>query len=108
MRTSTPPCRAMSVDAALYQRIRAAIKLTPREFEIMEKLVLRNQNGDETAMSRRAFIHGTGLLLGFALVGASTEPVFAAAASQVIDEEVTGAFAPNGFIRINPTGVADS
>jgi isoquinoline 1-oxidoreductase beta subunit len=94
----------MSVDAA---PINASVprSSTPREFEIMDKLVLRNQNGDETAMSRRAFIRGTGLLLGFALVGASTEPVFAAAASQVIDEEVTGAFAPNGFIRINPTGV---
>jgi isoquinoline 1-oxidoreductase beta subunit len=55
-------------------------------------------------VSRRAFLQGTGLLLGFALTGASTEFVFAAPASRVIDNEVTGTFAPNGFIRINPTG----
>jgi isoquinoline 1-oxidoreductase beta subunit len=45
------------------------------------------------------------LLLGFALTGASTESVFAAPASQVVENEVTGTFAPNGFIRINPTGI---
>ena len=55
-------------------------------------------------MSWRAFLQGTGLLLGFALTGASTESVFAAPASQVVENEVTGTFAPNGFIRINPTG----
>ncbi|WP_354132368.1 xanthine dehydrogenase family protein molybdopterin-binding subunit [Bradyrhizobium sp. RT4b] len=56
-------------------------------------------------MSRRTFFQGTGLLLGFAMTGARTEPVFAARASQVTENEVTGTFAPNGFIRINPTGV---
>ncbi len=44
----------------------------------MDELVLREQIADETAMSRRAFLQGTGLLLGFALTGASTESVFAA------------------------------
>ena len=70
----------------------------------MDGLILREQIADETAMSRRAFLQGTGLLLGFALTGASTESVFAAPASQVVENEVTGTFAPNGFIRINPTG----
>jgi isoquinoline 1-oxidoreductase subunit beta len=75
-----------------------------REFEIMDRLTLRERIADETAMSRRAFIQGTGLLLGFALTGASTESVFAARASQVVENEVMGTFAPNGFLRINPTG----
>ncbi len=70
----------------------------------MDGLILRSQTADETPMSRRAFLQGTGLLLGFALTGASTESVFAAPASQVVENEVTGAFAPNGFIRINQTG----
>ena len=70
----------------------------------MDGLILREQIADETAMSRRAFLQGTGLLLGFALTGASTESVFAAPASRVVENEVTGTFAPNGFIRINPTG----
>src|SRR5262249_44524568 len=77
---------------------------TLRGFEIMDELVLKERIADETAMSRRAFLQGTGLLLGFALTGASTESVFAAPASQVVENEVTGTFAPNGFIRINPTG----
>src|SRR5258705_8304120 len=77
---------------------------TLQEFEIMDELILREQIVDEAAMSRRAFLQGTGLLLGFALTGASTESVFAAPASQVVENEVTGTFAPNGFIRINPTG----
>ncbi len=55
-------------------------------------------------MSRRGFLQRTGLLLGFALSGASAEPVFAAPAARVVENEVTGTFAPNGFIRINPTG----
>jgi isoquinoline 1-oxidoreductase beta subunit len=70
----------------------------------MDGLIVREQIADETAMSRRAFLQSTGLLLGFALTGASTESVFAAPASQVVENEVTGTFAPNGFIRINPTG----
>jgi isoquinoline 1-oxidoreductase beta subunit len=70
----------------------------------MDGLILRDQIADETAMSRRAFLQGTGLLLGFALTGASTEPVFAAPASRVAEDEVAGTFAPNGFIRINATG----
>jgi len=70
----------------------------------MDGLVLGAQIADEAALSRRAFLQGTGLLLGFALTGASTESVFAAPASQVVENEVAGAFAPNGFIRINPTG----
>jgi len=69
----------------------------------MDKLTLAERMSDETAMSRRAFLQGTGLLLGFAMTGASAEPVFAASASQVVENEVTGTFAPNGFIRIDPT-----
>jgi hypothetical protein len=76
---------------------------TRREFEIMHWHILREQAADETAVSRRAFLQGAGSLLGFALTGASTESVFAAPASQVVENEVTGTFAPNGFIRINPT-----
>ncbi len=70
----------------------------------MGEHVLREQIADETAMSRRAVLQGTGLLLGFALTGASTECVFAAPASQVVENVVAATFAPNGFIRINPTG----
>jgi isoquinoline 1-oxidoreductase beta subunit len=77
---------------------------TLREFEIMGELVLKEQTLNETAMSRRAFLEGTGLLLGFAMTGASMESAFAAPASQVLDNEITATFAPNGFIRINPTG----
>src|SRR6516225_9647266 len=86
MTTSTPPCRAMSADAAPISAS-ALRSSTLREFEIMDGFILREQIADETAMSRRAFLQGTGLLLGFALTGASTESVFAAPAS-----------------RINPTG----
>ncbi|WP_441260342.1 molybdopterin cofactor-binding domain-containing protein [Bradyrhizobium sp. 521_C7_N1_3] len=66
--------------------------------------ILSEQVAEETGMSRRAFLQGTGLLLGFSLTGASTSSVFAAPTSQVVENEVTGTFAPNGFIRINPTG----
>src|SRR6516164_9021547 len=41
----------------------------------MVGLILREQIADEAAMSRRAFLQGTGLLLGFALTGANTESV---------------------------------
>src|SRR5258708_15511459 len=103
MTTSTPPCRAMCADAA---RISASAlrSSTPREFEIMDGLILSERITDETAMSRRAFLHCTGLLLGFALTGASTQSVFAAPASQVVANEVTATFPPNGFIRLDPTG----
>src|SRR3954447_535507 len=99
MTTSTPPCLAMSADAV---RISASAlrSSTLREFEIMDGLILREQSADETAMSRRIFLQSTGLVLGFALTGAGTESVFAAAASQVVENEVTSTFAPNGFIRI--------
>ncbi|MGY3106191.1 CO/xanthine dehydrogenase Mo-binding subunit [Bradyrhizobium sp. LM6.9] len=70
----------------------------------MDEHVLKEQIVDQAVTSRRAFLQGTGLLLGFALTGASTESVFAASASQVVEDEVTGTFVPNGFIRINPTG----
>ncbi|MBP1888345.1 xanthine dehydrogenase family protein molybdopterin-binding subunit [Sinorhizobium mexicanum] len=70
----------------------------------MDGLIQREQIADESAVSRRTFLHGAGLLLGFTLTGASTESVFAAPASRVVENEVTGTFAPNGFIRINPTG----
>src|ERR1700752_337927 len=103
MTTSMLPCRATSADAA-HISASAPRSSTLREFEIMDGLILRERIADEAAMSRRAFLQGTGLLLGFALTGASTESVFAAPASQVVENEVTGTFAPNGFIRINPTG----
>src|SRR3954451_10277743 len=103
MRTSTPPCRAMCADAAPISAS-ALRSSTPREFEIMDGLILRERIADETAISRRAVLQGTGLLLGFALTGASTESVFAAPASQVAENNVASIFAPNGFIRINPTG----
>ncbi len=70
----------------------------------MDEIIVNEHFVDETALSRRAFLRGTGLLLGFALTGASTKSVFAAPASRVVEDEVTGTFAPNGFIRINPTG----
>ncbi len=70
----------------------------------MNAPVLRDQPANQTELSRRTFLQGTGLLLGFALTGASTESVFAAPASHVVENEVAGTFAPNGFIRINPTG----
>src|SRR4051794_36995771 len=102
MTKSTPPCRAMSADAA---RISASAlrSSTPREFEIMDGLILSEQVADEAAVSRRAFLQGTGLLLGFGLTGASTQSV-GAPASREVENEVTGTFAPNGFIRINTTG----
>ncbi|RXH24163.1 aldehyde dehydrogenase [Bradyrhizobium nanningense] len=70
----------------------------------MDELILKDQAAGQTAVSRRDFLQGTGLLLGFALSGASTGAVFAAPASQVVENEIRGTFAPNGFIRINPTG----
>ncbi|WP_424629476.1 molybdopterin cofactor-binding domain-containing protein [Bradyrhizobium sp. SYSU BS000235] len=70
----------------------------------MSELLLKDQSANQTELSRRTFLQGTGLLLGFALTGAGTESVFAAPASRVVENEVTGTFAPNGFIRINPTG----
>src|SRR3954469_19391991 len=103
MTTSTRPCRATSADAAP-TTASAPRSSTLREFEIMDGLILREQIADEAAVSRRAFLQGTGLLLGFALTGASAESVFAAPASRVVENEVTGTFAPNGFIRIDPTG----
>src|SRR4051795_1362038 len=103
MTRSTPPCRAMSAGAA---RISASAQgsSTRREFNTMDALILTEQIVEETAISRRAVLQGTGLLLGFALTGASTESVFAAPASQVAENNVASIFAPNGFIRINPTG----
>lgn len=70
----------------------------------MNRLIPTNRIEGETAISRRTFFQGTGLLLGFAAAGARTQPVFAAPGSQVTESEVTGTFAPNGFIRINPSG----
>jgi len=70
----------------------------------MDRLLPTEQIADEAAVSRRIFLQRTGLLLGFALSGVSADPVFAAPASRVVENEVTGAFAPNGFIRIDATG----
>src|SRR4051812_583436 len=93
----------MSADAAPISAS-ALRSSTLREFEIMDRLIVRERIANEAAMSRRTFLQGTGLLLSFALTGASTESVFAAPASRVVENEVTGTFAPNGFIRIDPTG----
>ena len=57
-----------------------------------------------TSTSRRTFLKGGGLLLGFALLGGTTTSVFAANAAQVTEDEVKAPFAPNGFIRIDPKG----
>src|SRR4051812_34152192 len=102
MPTSTRPCRAMSADAA---RISASAprSSTLRDFETMDSFILREQIADEEMVSRRAFVQGTGLLVGFALTGASTGSAFAGPASQVVQNKVASAFAPNGFIRIDPT-----
>ncbi|TXR46507.1 molybdopterin cofactor-binding domain-containing protein, partial [Phyllobacterium endophyticum] len=70
----------------------------------MDTLHLDQQNSGRSGTSRRAFLKGSGLLLGFALVGGTTSTVFGASASQVTEEEVTAPFAPNGFIRIDPKG----
>lgn len=70
----------------------------------MDGFVRTEQVANESAMSRRALLGGGGLLLGFALTGTRTESVFAATPSQVVENEVAGAFAPNGFIRIDPIG----
>ena len=70
----------------------------------MGELILKDQVAGKTAVSRRAILQGTGLLLGFALTVIGPKSVFAAPASRVVENEVTGTFAPNGFIRINPTG----
>jgi isoquinoline 1-oxidoreductase beta subunit len=70
----------------------------------MDTLHLDAQNSGRSSTSRRAFLKGSGLLLGFALVGGTTSTVFAASASQVTEVEVTAPFAPNGFIRIDPKG----
>jgi isoquinoline 1-oxidoreductase beta subunit len=70
----------------------------------MDTLHLDAQNSGRSSTSRRAFLKGSGLLLGFALVGGTTSSVFAASASQVTEVEVTAPFAPNGFIRIDPKG----
>lgn len=71
---------------------------------MMDGPIPREQITDKAAVSRRAVLQGAGLLLGFALTDASTEPIFAAPASRVVENEVAATFAPNGFIRINPTG----
>jgi isoquinoline 1-oxidoreductase subunit beta len=70
----------------------------------MDRQILNQRAADEAAMSRRAFMHGAGLVLGFALTATSARPVFAADGTRILQGEVTATFAPNGFIRINPTG----
>jgi isoquinoline 1-oxidoreductase beta subunit len=76
----------------------------PREPESVDQQILNEQIANEAALSRRNFIQGAGLLLGFALTATSAEPVFAADDTRILQDEVTATFAPNGFIRINPTG----
>src|SRR5262245_7631731 len=103
MRTSTRRCRAMFVDAGPINGSALQSSMLP-EFEIMGRLIVKEQNIDKTAMSRRAFLQNAGLLIGFTITVAGTEPVFAAPTVRIVENEVAGAFAPNGFIRINPTG----
>ncbi|WP_457299190.1 molybdopterin cofactor-binding domain-containing protein [Phyllobacterium sp. P5_D12] len=63
-----------------------------------------NEPTSGPSTSRRTFLKGGGLLLGFALLGGTTTSVFAANAAQVTEDEVKAPFAPNGFIRIDPKG----
>lgn len=52
--------------------------------------------------SRRAFLQGGGLLLGFTLLGTNIRPVFAA---EPVAGDVTAAFAPDAYIRIGTDGL---
>jgi isoquinoline 1-oxidoreductase beta subunit len=52
--------------------------------------------------SRRAFLQGSGLLLGFTMLGAGIRPGFAAA--EPVDGDVTAAFSPDAFIRVDSDG----
>jgi isoquinoline 1-oxidoreductase beta subunit len=70
----------------------------------MNTLNLNEPVSGQINTSRRAFLQGGGLLLGFALLGANSKTVFAATASQVTGEEVAAPFEPNAFIRIDPKG----
>lgn len=70
----------------------------------MDWPALKDPIAGEAAVSRRGFLQGAGLLLGFAMTGTAAEPVFAASGSKILEDEVAATFAPNGFIRINPTG----
>ncbi|MBZ9602437.1 xanthine dehydrogenase family protein molybdopterin-binding subunit [Phyllobacterium chamaecytisi] len=63
-----------------------------------------NEPTSGSSTSRRTFLKGGGLLLGFALLGGTTTSVFAANSAQVTEDEVKAPFAPNGFIRIDPKG----
>ncbi|WP_082583146.1 xanthine dehydrogenase family protein molybdopterin-binding subunit [Mesorhizobium sp. Root695] len=56
----------------------------------------------ETGASRRAFLQGGGLLLGFALLGAGVKPTLAA--TEPVAGDVTAAFSPDAFIRIGTDG----
>lgn len=71
----------------------------------MHRSFSKEQAANDAVMSRRAFMQGAGLVLGFALTATGAEPVFAADDTRILQDEVTATFAPNGFIRINPTGV---
>ena len=71
----------------------------------MVEPVCREHVGDATPMSPRSFLQGTGLLLGFALFGAQTHSVAAGSASLLVENEVSGTFAPDGFIRIDAAGI---
>ena len=52
--------------------------------------------------SRRAFLQGSGLLLGFTMLGAGVRPGFAAA--EPVEGDVTAAFSPDAFIRVDSDG----
>ena len=52
--------------------------------------------------SRRAFLQGGGLLLGFTMLGAGIGPGFAAA--EPVEGDVTAAFSPDAFIRVDSDG----
>jgi isoquinoline 1-oxidoreductase beta subunit len=71
----------------------------------MDTLNLNEPASGVTTTSRRAFLQGGSLFLGFALLGANSKAVLAATASQVTGEEIKAPFEPNAFIRIDPKGM---
>ncbi|QND53714.1 xanthine dehydrogenase family protein molybdopterin-binding subunit [Phyllobacterium sp. 628] len=59
---------------------------------------------EKTSTSRRTFLQGSGLLLGFALFGAGTKVAHAETTAQPVAGDVTAAFSPDAFIRIGSDG----
>src|SRR5882757_7421969 len=59
-------------------------------------------SSSQTGASRRAFLQGGGLLLGFAMLGAGIRPVVAA--TDPVEGDVSATFSPDAFIRIGTDG----